>query len=242
MKRCGLALGLTTMLALAALAQSCASVLGVDATDDAVAAMCQCNERLTFLGSRAQCQELIAQRVDGASEETRQAWLERFADAECEQCANVLECYYQKPACNVGECSDSVECCGNDDGTGYCLQGLCRRKDPECKHTFEACASADECCGAEGGLAECSFGVCVENCSFGDSENCKDCCMRALFDGPQGPVRRDVCLDPADGACPLLCNPDVEQPCVAATATCKIANDCDVTTKDDVLCPYLCLP
>jgi hypothetical protein len=240
-KHAGVALGATAMLALGVLAQSCASVLGVDGAFDAVAAMCQCSDQLQFLGNAAVCEEIISRRVDGASEETRRQWLERFAAEECEECANVLDCYYQTPTCNTGQCTTSVECCGHDDGSGYCLQGTCRRKAPGCKPTNSGCKNPDECCGSESGLAECFFGKCVENCSVGNAANCHDCCMYADVKVPgTGIDQRAICLERSDPFCDLLCDPTKQAQCDGATEECQAT--CDINDPNEGLCAYVCAP
>jgi hypothetical protein len=239
-KRVGLALGVTAMLALSTLAQSCASVLGVDETFDAVAAMCQCNEQLKFLGKRAACEALISQRVDGASEETRQEWLEYFAKRECDECANVLDCYYRTPACSTGACTDSEECCGNRDGTGYCLLGECRRQAPGCKTTNQPCQTPDDCCGSEAGLADCFFGNCVENCAVDGAANCPDCCMHADVKVPGSTSeQRAICLKRDDEFCELLCNPNGD-PCLVGSESCQPT--CNINDPEQNLCAYVCAP
>jgi hypothetical protein len=221
------------------LAQSCASVLGVDGAFDAVAAMCQCSDQLRFLGNAAVCEDIISRRVDGASEETRRQWLERFAAKECEQCANVLDCYYQTPTCNTGQCSKSEECCGHDDGSGYCLQGTCRRKAPNCKPTNAPCETPDDCCGSESVLAECFGGKCVENCSVEGAANCEKCCMYADVK-LGGPIeQRAICLEPGNPACDVLCNPEGE-PCPVASNSCQPT--CDINLPNQNLCVYVCAP
>src|SRR5262249_15590542 len=155
----------------------CASVIGVDDYQDAIAEMCKCNDQLEFLGS--DCVETLSGRLDGASESTRQNWLNRFADQSCAECNHTLECYYAPPTCGTTTCSSSKECCGYEDRTGYCFEGQCVREDKGCLALGKPCAAANQCCGSEANaspaLAECSA-IFVDS---GEQPNCKEYCGTA---------------------------------------------------------------
>jgi hypothetical protein len=146
-----LAAGWLLLLASAA----CAAVLGLDEERmDAVAALCGCDDvKNLYTGG---CKELLSQRLEGATAETRGRWLafyiEHCAAAEEGTCARPLECYQQPPTCSTGDCVAADECC-----MGFkCIEGLCR----ECIPVGEPCNSADECCGPEDGVA-CVLSACV---------------------------------------------------------------------------------
>lgn len=165
----------------------CASVLGVDADEykDVAAELCKCDE-LASLGSA--CAETIGERLSGASESTRAAWLETFDAVGC-------LAYHTEPTCSPSACSASEECCGFDGaGIVYCHEGRCRREAEGCKGTGAKCASAAECCGSEAGLAECKAGKCIERCST-DAENCPTCCVD-LAEGVGGRVCADKSPQP----------------------------------------------
>ena len=240
MKRAGLAGALASVLAMAALVQSCASVIGVDDTSDAVAAMCQCNEQLGFLG--VSCASRVGSRVDGASEETRSKWLQFFAEHACDECANVTDCYYQPPACAVNRCESSEECCGYEDGSGYCHFGQCYRKAKGCKQTFEKCGAVSECCGSEADLALCQpfLGLeprCVEQCAQGNV-NCPDCCGDYILEDGQ-PLT--FCSKPLEAAlpglfdCSRLCDSNPIEACPIDGQQCS--TDCNSVTPS---CVYVC--
>ena len=218
---------------------SCASVLGVDDYRDAVSDICKCEE-LSFLGSVQNCESTLTRRLDGASEETRAKWLARYADEECATCSKSKKCFYAAPTCSVGSCGDSAECCGANNGTGYCANGSCFREPEDCLPTGAVCGSADQCCGSEQpGIASCDnrFGPelrCAESCAQG-GVNCPGCCTVFYVEATGQEFR--FCGDQTDEeACALLCDPQLPDPCPVQGTFCQ--PDCDTIAQG--VCLYIC--
>jgi hypothetical protein len=227
----------------ALLGQACASVLDLNNHENAVAALCQCNEQLSFLGSR--CEDVLTTRLEGASEQTRRQWLQTFTEEECSICENALECFYEPPTCGTNACDHSEECCGFEDGTGYCSDGGCVREAEDCKHSFDKCTSIADCCGSEvAGLATCEpIGgeagpgkLCIELCAP-DEANCTAC----------GTVQGDnlaqltICFDGTElAAAPaLLCNPAKgDEDCAAQGLSCQ----CVLEAFGPGTCIFGCTP
>jgi hypothetical protein len=218
---------------------SCAAVLGVDDYRDAVAEVCKC-EQLSFLGSVQDCQATLTRRLDGASEETRAKWLAKFADDDCATCNKSLRCFYTAPTCSVGSCGNSEECCGANNGTGYCSNGNCFKEPEDCLPTGAPCESADECCGSEQpGIAACDnrFGGqlrCAESCAQGGA-NCPGCCT-VFFVEAIGQTYR-FCGDQRDEeACAVLCDPELPDPCPVQGTSCQ--QDCGSIAEG--VCLFIC--
>ena len=218
---------------------SCATVIGVDDYRDAVADICKCEE-LSFLGSVQNCESTLTRRLDGASEETRAKWLARFAEDDCATCSKSKKCFYSAPTCSVGSCGDSAECCGANNGTGYCANGSCFKESQDCLPTGAPCTSVDECCGSElPDTATCEDRpgdgpVCLETCGPG-APNCPGCCAVFFLEGSGEQLH--FCADEKDEAtCALVCNPDESDPCPMQGQSCLLA--CGIMAPG--LCLYVC--
>ena len=111
----GAALPAASILALAAIAMlsaRCVPVLGLEERKDAVEAICACGE-IDFVRD---CEETLTRRLDGATAETRAAWLARY-EAECTKCPRAERCYRTEPTCSLAACEDPRECCAYDAAT-----------------------------------------------------------------------------------------------------------------------------
>lgn len=114
------------MLALLAALGGCVAIIGADEELTRVSEkICTCETQLGFLGSRSDCEATIDDRLVGATEETRAAWLARFSAKKCDKCPNVEACFYTAPTCAANGCSEDKECCSYLDG-GKCVDNQCQ--------------------------------------------------------------------------------------------------------------------
>ncbi len=97
---------------------NCVSVLGLDAYEDAISALCKCDQELPKLSGS--CEETLRFRLDNASPTTRQQWLEYFDQNCAGSCQNATQCFGQPGTCSQLACQSDEECCGYVDGIRGC--------------------------------------------------------------------------------------------------------------------------
>ncbi|MBI4701251.1 MAG: hypothetical protein HY744_08850 [Deltaproteobacteria bacterium] len=114
--------GRLALLAAAATVATCTGVLGLDDYRDAVAELCQCDTKLSFLGQ--DCARRLGERLASATAETRAAWLAYYAGNCAGSCERALGCYAQPGTCARGGCALAMECCGYGEGA-LCVQDKC---------------------------------------------------------------------------------------------------------------------
>jgi hypothetical protein len=121
----GRALAALALLALAFTAQaSCASVLGIDedSLDNVVIEMCKC----PGLAGVSDCEATLGERLDEGAPGTRETWLARYRDEQCDKCENMLACLSTKPTCSIDKCvRDEVCCPAKGASKGVCVNGSC---------------------------------------------------------------------------------------------------------------------
>ena len=88
---------------------SCVSIFGVDdeGLHNVFEDMCKCGE----LQPLSDCEKTLGERFARASSTTREAWLDRYEQEDCDVCGNVLTCLSATPTCSVDACSRAEECC-----------------------------------------------------------------------------------------------------------------------------------
>lgn len=109
---------------------ACADVLDLTDRVDAVERLCACTDEVPQFGG--ECVELLSERIATASDKTRQAWLEYFAE-HCGGdgvCLSAYDCYSQPGTCSALGCGDARECCGFEGSGGRSVicndEGLCQ--------------------------------------------------------------------------------------------------------------------
>lgn len=202
-------------MALAALASAqpaCVAVLGLDDYGPFAEGMCKCDEALGFLDD---CEETLTRRLEGASQETRQKWLERFHDKKCVECQHALECYYTSPTCvrDGKPCKEHDECCGFDDDGGWCSpEGQCVRPADGCVPIGGPCSEPTQCCGSEGGVADCGEVsgelICFNYCDPSDDIHCPNCC--STLEVPSISARTSLCYPGCEELGAELCDPEAD--------------------------------
>ena len=104
---------------------ACATILGVDEElTDAVFELCQCNTEDPVPQFNDGCEQVLEERLAGATEQTRERWLAFFVQECTEGCANAFACYQQDPTCSYTTCGEPRECCGFAGGN-TCDGGTC---------------------------------------------------------------------------------------------------------------------
>jgi len=216
------------------------AVLGLDDYGPIAAGICKCEE-LAFLDK---CQDTLTNRIEGASPEARQKWLERFDEKNCVVCEHSLECYYSAPTCveDGRACTANDECCGFDGDGGYCsIDGKCVRPALGCVPQNSPCVEAAECCGDEGGVAMCAKAgdgrVCINFCEPSDDVLCPKCC--GTIEVPADSLRASICYPGCEASDEVeLCDPDAEPATQCAGRAC-----CPIPVDEDLpgLFVYLCV-
>lgn len=131
----------------------CVAALDLDDFDDAVAALCKCDDDVPQLGG--QCVEVLKNRLANVSEGSREKWLAYYAENCHGECMNAFACFQNVGTCAAVSCTEHAECCGyTAGGTTRCIEALCE----QCRGEGTACTDASECCDAG---ATCEDGRCT---------------------------------------------------------------------------------
>ncbi|MEM9693703.1 MAG: hypothetical protein AAGA56_14235 [Myxococcota bacterium] len=99
---------------------ACVDVLGVGDFEDAIDALCRCDEQVPQF--RGQCRTILRDRLNSVTADRREAWLRFFADNCGEDCSLATQCFQQDATCTSQgrECGESAECCGSSEGLAAC--------------------------------------------------------------------------------------------------------------------------
>lgn len=119
-------LALGALAAALALQAGCVAAFGVDEASlhDAVKEMCQC-ETLQSVDS---CETTLSGRLNGASTAVQAAWLARYVNEKCTDCANAGTCLAESPTCSLDKCKMNAECCTlTDAGKATCVDLHCKQ-------------------------------------------------------------------------------------------------------------------
>lgn len=226
------------LASIALVASSCAVAIGAEGYQDTFEEACTLAARCygpayKSCGTRI---EKIASTTDTTT------WLELVSTSACLESCNELYacldlsplCYplsSQQPEAAVQTCTISEDCCGFQDGTTVCDDGLCCRSlGAECEDSADCCPNAGTCDGGRCGGATCApalepclnaFQCCSSRCN--DAGFCED-----LACPPEG-----FLCDASTDCCDLQCLPDVDgatrckhPSCAQLGEPCKDAGDC----------------
>lgn len=130
----------------------CVSVLDLDDYNDAIEALCKCDEDVPqFDGA---CVETLKGRLDGVSEGARGEWLAFYANTCDGACTAAFACFQHVGTCAQRSCSSDRECCGWEESSGKrCIEGSC----DDCRTVGAECDDVGDCCALD---ATCDNGVC----------------------------------------------------------------------------------
>jgi hypothetical protein len=260
-----LVLGGVFLASIAVLASSCAVAIGVNGYEDSYQQACEIAARCY-----GPAYENCAARV--ALLDTRgdsDAWLQLVASTDCLQsCGALHTCLDVAPLCYglnsdlpegaTQTCTLSEDCCGFQDGTTVCEDGLCCRAiGASCGDSAECCPNAGTCDDHRCGGATCAqanepclnaFQCCSNRCN--DAGFCED-----LVCPPEG-----FACDASTDCCNLQCLPDagggtrckhpscaqVGEPCTKVGDCCDTGGKCykgaDPNATSGVCSPKECTP
>jgi hypothetical protein len=216
--------GAVALAAVAAMAISCAEVIGVPSETKSIAEdFCKCagDESMDDAWPGETCIAHVEGRLSTAEPEVLAAWLDTYTENDCGSCTNTAgrqACKSAAPICAAvgASCKNTAFCCTPPGEEVYCGDQFVCVSENNCTPPFAKCdPAAPNCCGQAGFKGGC-FGdtpeesICLESCNPDDPVNCPGCC--AFFGQPSSAGEsRSLCVPDQD--CGGVCDPSHGDDC-----------------------------